>query len=162
MASSLATSSAPRRAPGPGDLLRTVAEGTAGVVGEAFFRSLVRQVATALGADVAFAAEFPEASPGRARVLAAWPAGVLPEGFEYELAGTPCQRIHVDEIIAFPQGTIARFPKDTFVADHRLDGYLGVAMHGAGGETIGYLRVQATTRPEGTPGELAAPRSLAA
>jgi signal transduction histidine kinase/uncharacterized protein YhfF len=162
MASSLATSSVPRRDPGTGDLLRTVAEGTAGVVGEAFFRSLVRQVATALGADVAFAAEFPEASPGRARVLAAWPAGVLPEGFEYGLDGTPCQRIHVDEIIAFPQGTIARFPKDSFVADHRLDGYLGVAMHGAGGETIGYLGVQATTRLEVTAEELAALRIFAA
>src|SRR3954447_22615909 len=127
MASSLAaTSSASRRAPGTGDLLRTVAEGTAGVVGEAFFRSLVRQVATVLGADVAFAAEFPEGSPGRARVLAAWPVGVLAEGFEYELAGKPCQRIQVEEVIAFPEGTIARFPEDSFVADHRLDGYLGV------------------------------------
>ena len=30
--------------------------------------------------------------PTRARILACWPAGeILPEGYEYDLADTPCE-----------------------------------------------------------------------
>ena len=151
------------RPPGTGDLLRTVAAGTAGVVGEAFFRSLVRHVAQALGASVAFAAELPEHSPGRARILAAWPAGdLLPEGHEYALAGTAYEEIERQEVVTHPDGTVRRFPGDAFVGRHRLEGCLGVAMRGAGGGTIGYLAVQSTDRLEVGDEELAALRIFAA
>jgi signal transduction histidine kinase/uncharacterized protein YhfF len=159
----LASSPHPRRPPGTGDLLRTVAAGTAGVVGEAFFRALVRHVAVALGADLAFAAELPEASPGRARVLAAWPsARLLPEGFEYPLGGRPCEAIGREEVVSVAEGAIARFPHDAFAAAHRLDGYLGVAMRGAGGRTIGYLAVQSTARLDVSDEEVAALRIFGA
>lgn len=39
------------------DLLRAIAEGTAGAVGEEFLRSLVRNVADAFGAKLAMVAE---------------------------------------------------------------------------------------------------------
>ena len=39
------------------DLLRTIAEGTAGTVGAPFLRSLARRLASAFAADVAYVAE---------------------------------------------------------------------------------------------------------
>ena len=48
-----------------------MAAGTAGVVGEAFLRSLARLVAEAFDADHTFVAEALEHLPGRARVIAA-------------------------------------------------------------------------------------------
>ena len=57
-------------ASGRSDLLRAVAAGTATVTGEAFFRSLTRQLAQAFGAEVAFVAEMLGDPPERARVLA--------------------------------------------------------------------------------------------
>jgi hypothetical protein len=77
----------------PRDLLRTIAEGTAGTVGAAFLRSLARCLAASFAADVAYVAELLDSdSPTRARVLACWPGGeLLPEGYEYELADTPCE-----------------------------------------------------------------------
>ena len=74
-----------RRSPAPSrrDLLRTIAEGTAGTVGAPFLRSLARCLATAFAADVAYVAELTGAEPPlRARVLACWPGGdLLPEGY---------------------------------------------------------------------------------
>ena len=69
------------------DLLRTIAAGTAPVVGKAFFRSLVRHVAEALGAEVAFVAEYVGDPPSRGRTLAAWPSAAdsLGEGVEFAL-----------------------------------------------------------------------------
>jgi signal transduction histidine kinase len=71
------------------DLLRYLAEGTAGVVGDAFLRSLVTHLAAAFGADAAFVAEL--IGDGRARTLAAFavPEIHLPEGHEFDLDGTP-------------------------------------------------------------------------
>jgi hypothetical protein len=103
------------------DLLRTIAEGTAGTVGAAFLRSLAGSLAAAFRADVAYAAELSEA-PGRARVLACWPPETLAEGYEYDLAGTPCEPIARCDLISHPDGAVARFPRDGFLARHGLEG----------------------------------------
>ena len=125
------------------DLLRTIAEGTAGTVGDAFLRSLARCLAAAFGADVAYVAELMDANPAtRARILACWPGGeLLPEDYEYALADTPCEPIDRVDLISHPTGTVRRFPSDAFIVRNGLDGYLGVPMYGAAGATIGYVCV---------------------
>jgi len=89
------------------DLLRFVAEGTAGVVGAAFLRSLVTHLAGAFGADAVFVAELSGA--GRARTLASFapPAIHLPEGYEFVLAGTPCDAAYRDGQVRCPSGAPA-------------------------------------------------------
>ena len=52
------------------DLLSRLAAGTAGVVGAAFLRRLVAELAGALDAEVAFVAELSEQRPGYARTIA--------------------------------------------------------------------------------------------
>src|SRR5919107_2486908 len=132
------------------DLLRTIAEGTAGTVGAAFLRSLSRCLAAAFAADVAYVAELlDEDPPTEAKILACWPGGeILPEGYEYELAGTPCEAIGERHIISYPTGTVRRFPHDGFLQRNGLEGYLAVPMHGAGGRLVGYVCVLSRTRLE--------------
>src|SRR5690348_10325600 len=104
-------------------LLRTIAEATAGVAGEAFLRSLVTQLGACLRADCAFVAEL--VTPERARTLAssAPPEIHLPEGFEFDLAGSPCELAYRDGAIVCPWGAVARFPADGLIVGHRLEGY---------------------------------------
>ena len=66
------------------DLLRTVAAGTAGVVGEAFLQRLVQSVGETFGAGVCWISELVEQRPV-ARALVCWPPGALPAGEEYSL-----------------------------------------------------------------------------
>src|SRR4051812_49975074 len=62
------------------DLLRTVAAGTAGVVGEAFLQRVVRAGGETFGGGVCWISELNE--NGRsARSLASWPPEGLPAGF---------------------------------------------------------------------------------
>ena len=84
------------------DLLRFVAEGTAGVVGDAFCARSCTHLAGAFGADTAFVAELVGA--GRARTLASFttPEIHLPEGFEFALAGTPCEAAYADGEVRCP------------------------------------------------------------
>jgi signal transduction histidine kinase/uncharacterized protein YhfF len=146
------------------DLLRTIAEGTAGSVGAAFLRSLSRCLAAAFAADVAYVAETDDADPpARGRILACWPGGeILPEGYGYDLADTPCEAIGRCEVISYPTGTVTRFPRDGFLARNGLEGYLAVPMHGAEGRLVGYVCVLSRARLDAGEEELAVLRIFAA
>jgi signal transduction histidine kinase/uncharacterized protein YhfF len=140
------------------DLLRTVAAGTAPVVGKAFFRSLARHVAEALGADVAFVAEYMGDPPVRGRTLAAWPgaADALGEGVEFALEGAPCALTLERDVVSLPDGVREAFPGDPLVAKYALDGYLAIVLRGSDGQRLGYIGVQSKRRLEASEEELTA------
>jgi signal transduction histidine kinase/uncharacterized protein YhfF len=140
------------------DLLATVAAGTATVVGTAFLRSLTHHLAEALDADFAFIAELTTLGWERARVLASWGRGgvQLAEGSEYDIAGTVCETLDHDDLVALPEGTPRAFPGDGFVTRHSLEGYLAIVMRGAHGERLGYIGVMSRRRLEATDEERAA------
>ncbi|HET8950890.1 MAG TPA: histidine kinase [Solirubrobacteraceae bacterium] len=132
--------------PSGAELLRTIAAGTAASVGTAFLRSLVRHVAEALDAEIAFAAEVEEGAWARARVLASHGRGgvELPEGFGFSIAGTPCELCGGQDVVTIPTGTTAAFPQDAFAARHGLDGYLAIVVRGSAGQRLGYLGVMSS------------------
>jgi signal transduction histidine kinase/uncharacterized protein YhfF len=140
------------------DLLRAVAAGTAGVVGEAFLRSLARHVAEAFDAEVAFVAETLEHVPGRVRIIASWQRGAmrLPEGSEFDVGGTPCALAGEHDVVAFPDGACTRFPQAALLHTHGLDGFLAVTLRAAGGAPLGHLGVLSRRRVEATEDEIAA------
>jgi hypothetical protein len=74
------------------DLLRTVAEGTAGAVGDEFLRCLVRHVALAFDAKFAFVGEASDPSGEHVRVISGWYEGDwMDEPFEYDTRGSPAR-----------------------------------------------------------------------
>ena len=114
------------------DLLRTVAAGTAGVVGEAFLQRLVQAVGDTFGGGVCWVSELIEGGQS-ARALACWPSEALPAGQEYPLDGTPCQLLHERTVVSYESGVPAAFPEDPFLIEHGLDGYLAVTCPAATG-----------------------------
>ena len=98
------------------NVLREIVAGTAAVIGEEFFRELVRRLARALGVKWAFVAEF-AGSPSRVRTLAFW----TPEGFmepiEYDLLHTPCQDVLAGHTRLYTQNVAALFPRDPGLAE---------------------------------------------
>src|SRR5215210_7901398 len=94
------------------ELLRAVAEGTAGAVGDEFLRCLVRHVAEAFGAKMAMVAEASDPSGTHVRVLACWYDGAfMEEPFEYDTAGTPCAVLTDYPWVSFPEALEERFPE---------------------------------------------------
>ncbi len=151
---------APRRGP---DLLRTVATGTAGRTGAAFFPAVVRRLAEAFGAEIAFVTELVDPEAGHAVVLASWQDGVeLPEGSSLRTRDTPLERAGDEDVISIPEGAAALFPRDPLIARHGLDGYLAVALRGVDGAVLGHIGVQASRRLEADEDERAALSILAA
>ncbi len=121
-------------------VLRAIVEGTAGGTGEVFFQSLVRHLATAIGVDYAFVAEFADKRT-RVRTLAYWGKGEIRENVEFDLAGTPCEDVVRGGLCHHPSGVKERFPRDEPLVAMGIESYLGVPLHDARGEVLGHLAV---------------------
>jgi len=145
------------------DLLRFIAEGTAGTVGDEFFQGLVTHLARAFGADVGFVAEVVPEDCTRAQFLACFEGGRLAaEAIEYDMVGTPCAELGDRDVVWYPHGVRERFPDDKMVAELNLDSYLAVALRGSTGEHLGHIGVLAATPLHADEETLSAMRIFAA
>ena len=124
------------------DLLRTVAEGTAGAVGDEFLRGLVRHVALAFDAKFAFVAEASAPDGQHVRVISGWYEGAwLDEPFEYDTRGKPCALVVDQAVVAFPQELTRRFPEAKPAIDMGLESYLAICLRAADDTHLGHLGV---------------------
>jgi signal transduction histidine kinase len=124
------------------DLLRTVAEGTAGAVGDEFLRCLVRHVALAFDAKYAFVAEAADPSGRHVRVLSGWYDGDwLDEPLEYDTRGKPCALVVERSVVAFPEALTERFPEAKPAIEMGLESYLALCLEAADGTHLGHIGV---------------------
>jgi signal transduction histidine kinase len=128
--------------PGGRDLLRAVAEGTAGAVGDEFLRCLVRHVALAFDAKFAFVAEATDPSGQHVRVLSGWYDGDwMHEPLEYDTRGKPCALVVEKSVVEFPEALTSRFPEAKPAIDLGLESYLAVCLRAADGTHLGHMAV---------------------
>jgi len=106
------------------DMLRWIARATAPLTGEAFFRELVRHLASAFRFRHAFITECVNTPPTQLRTLARWNGTGFVPNETYALAGTPCE-----DVIAKRKTNCVRDGVEARFATYRgmgVAGYLGV------------------------------------
>ncbi len=136
-------------------VLRAIAEGTATATGEDFFRSLVRQLSSAL--DVPFAV-LSEGLPDGEQLHhhAFWHKDRHIDIPDQPLAGCPCgEAIAGNRVIFHARGVDERFPDCQEIADLALQSFYGMPLRNAAGEALGVLAVM-SPRPLHFSDELAA------
>ena len=118
--------------------LRAIVEGVEAEVGDQFFASLVRLLASALGVQYAFVSEL---TPDRQafRTLALWGRGVLCDNVAVPLEGTPCEAVLHGEWAHHPENLQALFPKDVGLVDWKAVSYCGIPLLDRDGVVIGHL-----------------------
>lgn len=119
------------------EMFRSMVVGTASAAGADFFPCLVQHMAAALHARYAFVAECDEAK--HARVLAFWKDDGFVPNFEFDVAGTPCERVLQGETCYYPDNLSAAFPENEAIRTSGSESYLGVPMLDPGGKVIGHL-----------------------
>ncbi|MBI5764803.1 MAG: sigma 54-interacting transcriptional regulator [Planctomycetes bacterium] len=133
--------------------LRAIVEGTAGTAGEAFFQTLVRHLADAVGTKYAFIAEFlgstqpskegenKSKQAGRARTIAFWFKDAIVDNVEWDLHGTPCEDVVAGSECHHPSGVSQKFPGDEPLVQMGVESYLGVPLRDVDGRTLGHMAV---------------------
>ena len=144
------------------DLLRTIAEGTAGAVGEEFLRCLVKHVGLAFDAKFAFVAEATNPAGEHVRVVSGWYDGDwMDEPFEYDTQGKPCALVVERAVVAFPDALTERFPAAKPAIDLGLESYLAICLRAADGTHLGHMAVMDAGPLEARDDDVAALRIFA-
>lgn len=123
------------------EVLREVAESTAAVTGENFFQHLTRSLAKTLGLRYCFLTECLDSPPTRLATLAFWNGEGFADRFQYDLAGTPCEKVVAGETCVYPRGIQALYPDDRDLVDLEAESYAAVPFQDAAGQVIGHLAV---------------------
>ena len=110
------------------DLLRSIVEATASVTGADFFRSLVRQLASVLEVRYAFVAECKNHTKTHVQTLEFWEGGDFAENFEYEVHGTPCEKVLDGTVCYHTENVQALFPEDNDLVRLQIESYLGIPL----------------------------------
>jgi PAS domain S-box-containing protein len=122
--------------------LRLIVEGTAAVTGEAFFQALVRSLAEVLNVRYALVSGCIDTPPTRVCTYAFWLGSEFGENVEYDLYGTPCEKVFSSKECQFySQGVTAVFPNDPSLRALKAESYAGVQLFGSQGQTLGHLAV---------------------
>lgn len=124
----------PMRRQGNDEMLRWIAHATASLTGDDFFRTLTRHFAAAFGLRRAFIAECVDQPITRVRTLAYWFDAEMRPNFEFEIAGTPCERtIRDGRVYCMSSGLGELYPRARLL---RLDGYLGAPIFDTSGQQL--------------------------
>lgn len=121
------------------EALRAFAANVYAARGDAFFTLLASTLAEALGVDYVAISRRCDDDPRVLRSLAFVADGEVVDNFVVGLAGTPCERVLLNEVCAFPERAQSLFPDDQLLIDLRIEGYVGVPLVDAEGELVGAI-----------------------
>lgn len=121
-----------------------LAQGLSASTGQAFFTSIARYLAKALGVAYVLIDEVSRQDPREMRPVVLINEGEVIEGFAYPLAGTPCETVFGRQFHAYARDLAARFPDDPFLEPLALESYAGMPLFDAAGAPIGLVAVMHT------------------
>jgi PAS domain S-box-containing protein len=124
------------------EALRAVVDGTASETGAEFYDALVGNLARVLGTQGAWLTEYDERRE-KLRALSFWMGGEWVRGYEYAIAGTPCETaIKETRFVHIPDRIIDLYPQQPKdLREVGIVSYLGVPLLGEDQRVLGHLAV---------------------
>ncbi len=119
--------------------LRAIVEGVESEIGERFFPSLVKHLASALGVQYAYVSELSE-DRTHFRSRAGWARGAFLPPFKVPLGG-PCEAVLSRRVVHHPDRLPFLYPTVQVIADWGAVSYCGVPIVGPSGNVVGHLAV---------------------
>ncbi|MDX5586007.1 MAG: PAS domain S-box protein, partial [Aureibaculum sp.] len=118
--------------------LRSLATKFSFMSGSNFIENVCRHISETLNVEIAFVGEL---KPGENRVIVNYGINCEKplESFEYDLAGTPCEKVIGKEACSFPKGVQKLFPSDHLLVEKNIEGYIGVPLFNSSNNALGIM-----------------------
>jgi len=108
-------------------------------IGDDYYKTLTKEVAEALKADIVFVGVYKDKSQSAVQTKMIYGGGQYHDNFSYELEHTPCSiAIEGGQHITATQ-VIRCFPKDDLLREMKIDGYAGVRLEDSQSQPLGVL-----------------------
>jgi two-component system, cell cycle sensor histidine kinase and response regulator CckA len=118
-----------------------VARGLSVTLGNDFFQSVVRNLATTFNADCVYLGQLSGSPANHLTTLAVFRKRQKAENFDQTLTGTAARQVGLDGSFACSRGVRRRFPEDRWLETMRAEGYVGVRLSDSAGQPVGLLAV---------------------
>ena len=115
-------------------------------LGNAFFQSMVKQLAASFHTDYVWIAELCGTPPDRLRTLAMFRSSGNGDHFEQKLCGTAGGKVISDGVVECSKDAWKAYPDDGLIASIHADGYLGVRLTDAAGQPLGLVAMLSRKR----------------
>jgi len=122
-----------------GNTLKLVVEETSRATGEGFFKSLVRNLAQAMGFKYVLVGRIVHDNDDRIMTIAFWDSGSYGDNFEYSLKGTPCENVINNGFCFYQKNIQNSFPSDTWLREMGIESYAGMPLIDLSGRKKGIL-----------------------
>jgi PAS domain S-box-containing protein len=119
----------------------TAATSVSAATGTDFFEQLARSMATAVGASAGVVTQLLPVEPVMGRTIAAVVDGGVREGFDFAIAGTPCEALLTRDSCVISSAVASRFPHSALLAELGAEGYAGLRLESSSGRPLGMLFV---------------------
>ena len=104
-------------------------------LGLPYFRALTQLLCEDFGADIAFVACLPSDKGDAAKLVSLYENGGAKPAMSVPLTGTPCADLIYREIVFHQQGVQQAYPRDTYLKEHEIEGYVAHALMDESGRT---------------------------
>jgi len=121
-----------------GEVIASLSLALAAVPGTSFLTHCAFAFRRALGADHFIISRLNPHS-NLMRTIRFVRGGKLEANITYSLDGTPCSRAMDSGVCVYPENVAEKFPRDRFLKDEQISGYVGAAMHDPQGNPLGVM-----------------------
>jgi diguanylate cyclase (GGDEF)-like protein/PAS domain S-box-containing protein len=122
-----------------GEIIQSIVEGLSGEKGQAFFDSLIKNIANSLKMDYGFIGELTGANNQIVKTVATFARDQVLSPFEYSLSHTPCETVVGGKLCIYPHDVIRLFPNDPLLREMEVESYIGTPLFDSGGQPIGLM-----------------------
>jgi len=119
-------------------LLKDIIKGVSRTYGVEFFSAIALQLDKVIKSDYTFIARLDHARHV-ANTIAFVAHGNIVDNLEYALKDTPCDNVADNQVCIYPEKAYRQFPKDQWLVDMNIEGYLGAPLHDSQGKVVGII-----------------------
>ena len=119
--------------------LKTMLRSTAGRLGEDFLHGLSQEMCRALGLDAVVIARCGEQKQADIRTVAVFASQKPQDNFNFDLAGSFCERVIRENSVSIASGVQQSFPRDILLLELNVEGAIGVTLCDSYDNIIGVL-----------------------
>jgi hypothetical protein len=107
--------------------------------GNTFIEDVSRYLSNTLKMDYVLIGKVTGQGHSKVQTQAFYHAGLKMPNMDYDLKGTPCEKVLGGGLCYYPQGIQSLFPKDKVLRELYVESYIGQPLHDAYGRRVGII-----------------------